>query len=251
MSRRVNLAFRYAPCWSVRQTALLWVVPSNPHLRRRMHSTICLNSQCEAAVHDHFHKYLQMRKIGRYSRTFSFDIAKDDFGVPYRYPSTFLYFSSTCMGVLTLEREDYQKKQYRFLSAKSVDTSHNRIVTSGESSSSINPSDVKPTGSRSTDPEFTSYLTGEMKPPSILDELTKLSSGAVISQRRSSAAKRSRSFALDTNDKEVYRQIVDLQASQKEKSRQKTFVNVYRALMGNVIICTGTLLILVDYFSVW
>lgn len=170
-----------------------------------------------------------------------------DVGVRLRYPFTFSNVSLAWHGAaLAQRREDNQKKKYRLFSAKSSDTTNISKAISGEVSSAINLSEVK--SSRATDPEFASYLTGEMKPPSILDELTKLSSGAVLNQRRSSAAKRSRSFALDTNDKEVYRQIIDLQASRKEKSRQKTFVNVYRALMGNVIICTGTLFTFVHFF---
>ena len=93
---------------------------------------------------------------------------------------------------------------------------------------------------RGTDPAFASYLTGEMKPQSILNELTKLSATSILNQRRTAAAKRSRSFALDTNnDKELYRQITDFQILQKEKSHRKTAFNVKRALIGNVIICTG------------
>ena len=93
---------------------------------------------------------------------------------------------------------------------------------------------------RSTDPAFASYLTGEIKPQSILSELTKLSATSILNQRRTAAAKRSRSFALDTNnDKELYRQIVDFQILQKEKSYRKTAYNVNRALIGNIVICTG------------
>jgi hypothetical protein len=93
---------------------------------------------------------------------------------------------------------------------------------------------------RRTDPVFASYLTGEMNPPSILNELTKLSASSILNQRRTAAAKRSRSFALNTKtDKETYRQIIDFQILQKEKSHRKTAFNVNRALIGNVIICTG------------
>lgn len=94
-----------------------------------------------------------------------------------------------------------------------------------------------------TDPEFASYLSGEMRPSSPLDdfELAKRASIAVMNQRRSTAAKRSRTFALD-NNKELYREIVSNQMMQKEKSRLKTASNVYRALIGNVVICTGAFL---------
>jgi hypothetical protein len=240
---------RYAPSWSVQHTASLCVARNNVHLCRRLQSIQCLRSQDETAVYAHMNRCLQIRRgVGRCSRISSFPFVKEHFWVPYRYPISICLsqFSSVSQGDLMQGREDNQKKQRRFFSAKISDTANTSRVNSGEMSSSSNPSVVKP--DRATDPDFASYLTGEMKPPSILDELTKLSSGAVISQRRSSAAKRSRSFALDTNDKEVYRQIIDLQASQREKSRQKTFINVYRALMGNVIICTGTLLIYVHFF---
>jgi hypothetical protein len=92
-----------------------------------------------------------------------------------------------------------------------------------------------------TDPDFASYLTGGMKPTAILNDLgiEDLSSGALLKQRRSSAKKRSRTLALDS-DKDLYQQIIDTQIMKREESRLKTRSNVYRALIGNVVICSGT-----------
>lgn len=49
-----------------------------------------------------------------------------------------------------------------------------------------------------------------------------------------------RSFRFD-NDKEMFREIHRLSLLNKEKSRQKTAHNVYRALLGNIIICGAKL----------
>jgi hypothetical protein len=127
-------------------------------------------------------------------------------------------------------------------SINSVDTPERKSITvdktAGSSDNTGKTNDTK--SCRNTDPAFASYLTGEIKSPSILDELTKLTASSVLNQRRTAAAKRSRSLALDTNnDKEIYRQIINTQILQKEKSHRKTAINVNRALIGNVIICTG------------
>ena len=143
----------------------------------------------------------------------------------------------------------YRLQQSRCSGTATTDTSSatsKSTATDKKSDSTGNIPESK--SSRSTDPAFVSYLTGEIKPQSVLNELTKLSATSILNQRRTAAAKRSRSFALDTNnDKELYRQIIDFQILQKEKSHRKTAFNVNRALIGNVIICTGT----VCYFIVW
>jgi hypothetical protein len=119
-------------------------------------------------------------------------------------------------------------------------TSKIKSTASDQNSDSSVNATVESKSNRGTDPAFVSYLTGDIKPQSILNELTKLSATSILNQRRTAAAKRSRSFALDTNnDKALYRQIIDFQVSQKEKSHRKTAFNVNRALIGNVIICTG------------
>jgi hypothetical protein len=137
--------------------------------------------------------------------------------------------------------------QNRRNSVKAADTSDTKSIAENTTDSlGSNTNDAKL--NRNTDPAFASYLTGEMRPPSILDELTKLTASSVLNQRRTAAAKRSRSFALDTNnDKEIYRQIINTQNLQKEKSHRKTAINVNRALIGNVIICSGTFLYFMEY----
>jgi hypothetical protein len=91
-----------------------------------------------------------------------------------------------------------------------------------------------------TDPDFASYLIGGMKPTALLNDLgiEDASSGTLLKQRRSSAKKRSRTLALDS-DKDLYQQIIDTQLMKREESRLKTRSNVYRALIGNVVICSG------------
>jgi N-acetylmuramoyl-L-alanine amidase CwlA len=88
--------------------------------------------------------------------------------------------------------------------------------------------------------DFSNYPSGEMDPSSLLDNfgISPLSASSIENQRRSTAAKRSRTFDMD-NDKELYKQIISIQIMQKEQSRLKTAFNVKRALMANVIICTG------------
>lgn len=95
-----------------------------------------------------------------------------------------------------------------------------------------------------TDSAFASYLSGEAVPVSLGNNLglDQLSPAAVLKQRRALATKRSRTMALNI-DKELYKQIIDNQATKKEESRRKTAANVYRALIGNVVICSGTFLI--------
>jgi hypothetical protein len=133
----------------------------------------------------------------------------------------------------------YRLQQSRCSGTNAADASKNNTSANDQNSdSSGNIAELK--SNRGTDPAFASYLTGDIKPQSILNELTKLSATSILNQRRTAAAKRSRSFALDTNnDKELYRQITDFQVLQKEKSHRKTAFNVNRALIGNVIICTG------------
>lgn len=142
----------------------------------------------------------------------------------------------SCKGVLY-----YRFQQSRCSGMNIKDTSRNK--SSANDQTSVLPGNVAESkANRGTDPAFASYLTGEIKPQSILNELTKLSATSILNQRRTAAAKRSRSFALDTNnDRELYRQITDFQILQKEKSHRKTAFNVNRALIGNVIICTGKL----------
>ena len=143
------------------------------------------------------------------------------------------------------ENESYRGKLYYRLQQSRCSGTTNTDITKSKSTAIDKNSDTsgnisEPKPSRSTDPAFVSYLTGEIKPQSVLSELTKLSATSILNQRRTAAAKRSRSFALDTNnDKELYRQIVDFQILQKEKSYRKTAYNVNRALIGNIVICTG------------
>ena len=81
--------------------------------------------------------------------------------------------------------------------------------------------------------EFANYLSGETQlPPSLV--VDKAATNAAMHKRR-----RQRSIASE-NDTKLYKQIVQMQNTEKEKSRRKTALNVYRALIGNVIICTGT-----------
>ena len=133
----------------------------------------------------------------------------------------------------------YRIQQFRRIGINIDDASKNKSSANDQKSSS-SENTVESKSNRGTDPAFVSYLTGDMKPQSILNELTKLSATSILNQRRTAAAKRSRSFALDSNnDKALYRQIIDFQILQKEKSHRKTAFNVNRALIGNVIICSG------------
>lgn len=134
--------------------------------------------------------------------------------------------------------------QARWFSSKSSETVNGpekETTTLAEKKAGAATATITQADVQGTEPEFASYLSGEMKPPSLLDNfgMTKISANAILNQRRSTAAKRSRTFALD-NDKELYKQIINVQVMQKERSRLKTASNVYRALLGNVIICTGT-----------
>jgi hypothetical protein len=182
--------------------------------------------------------------MGRFDFSSTSCLIKGDFDYRYRDANRssgidILNDTTVQHGTLVKRKREYRQNRMRYLSIKSADSTDKRSISSEkEGNSATTPSETKP--NRGTEPEFASYLIGEMKPPSILDELSKLSASSVLNQRRSAAAKRSRSFALDNNDKDMYRQIIDLQASQKEKSRRKTAINVYRALIGNLIICTGT-----------
>ena len=74
--------------------------------------------------------------------------------------------------------------------------------------------------------DFASFLSGRRT----VDQAAK----AASNKRR-----RVRSIAAEQNT-ELHLQIVNMQNLEKEKSRQKTAYNVYRALMGNVVICSGT-----------
>jgi len=76
--------------------------------------------------------------------------------------------------------------------------------------------------SKPMDREFQKYLTGELPPP--------------VSERP-----RRRRQRLPDPDKELYARIQLKQVRKKEESRLKTAHNVYRALMGNVIICFAKL----------
>ena len=76
--------------------------------------------------------------------------------------------------------------------------------------------------SKPMDPDFQKYLTGEMSPP--------------VSERP-----RRRRHRLPDPDKELFARIQKKQLLQKEESRLKTAQNVYRALLGNVIICGAKL----------
>ena len=158
---------------------------------------------------------------------------------PYKKRNEQLRNIGVSENVVNREKLYYRLQQSRCSGINPSDTSKTTSSANETSSNSLgNIAESK--SNRGTDPAFASYLTGELKPQSILNELTKLSATSILNQRRTAAAKRSRSFALDTNnDKELYRQITDFQILQKEKSHRKTAFNVNRALIGNVIICTG------------
>lgn len=82
----------------------------------------------------------------------------------------------------------------------------------------------------SMEPDFASYLSGEMKNP-VEREKERIKKPAF---ERVGA----RMIALD-NETEFFSQIRRLQTRRKEESRKKTAANVNRALWGNVIICTA------------
>ena len=77
-----------------------------------------------------------------------------------------------------------------------------------------------------TDPDFVSYLTGEMKPP-------------VEPLPPKARRRRTRRFLEKDPDLEFYNRIQHIQDLKKEQHRMKTATNVYRALWGNVIICVA------------
>lgn len=144
---------------------------------------------------------------------------------------------------MSLRRSNrFKQKQSRLFSSKSSEVKNDLEKESAASSKKIDSFATKPTDPvDGSDPDFASYLSSETKPPSHFDsyDISQMSTSSITSQRRLTAAKRSRTFALD-NDKELYEQIISTQIMQKEQSRLKTASNVYRALIGNVIICTGS-----------
>lgn len=104
------------------------------------------------------------------------------------------------------------------------DNNNNEKQTNKNNSDAVVPSPrEKLSLSKPMDRDFQRYLTGEMAPP--------------VSPDRP----RRRRHRLPDPDKELYARIQKKQLLQKEESRLKTAQNVYRALIGNVIICGAKL----------
>jgi len=84
---------------------------------------------------------------------------------------------------------------------------------------------------------FADYLSETIKAPKALSGLPK----TLIVDEEASAVNRKRRQRLiaPEKNKDLYQQIVEMQNLQKEASRKKTAYNVYRALLGNVVICSG------------
>lgn len=105
-------------------------------------------------------------------------------------------------------------------------------VPSGMSTGEVQeePPDVE-TKVKEVEPDFVSYLSAEAKHP---PEESKKSKGKSTKEQR-----QLRKIVLVDPDKELYQQIRSMQVKQKEKVRRRTARNVYRALIGNVLICVA------------
>jgi hypothetical protein len=96
--------------------------------------------------------------------------------------------------------------------------------------SSQPPTAKPPNAPIAMEKDFAAFLKGGS---SLHDDPFRL----VVAERRDSRKIR---MALDVDkEKEMFKQIRTAQINQKEQSRIKTAANVYRALVGNVIICVG------------
>ena len=81
------------------------------------------------------------------------------------------------------------------------------------------------------------FISSEMNPPkesNLRNMMVDDQAHAALNRKR-----RQRMFAADKNTMDRFREITEMQSTRKEESRIKTAQNVHRALMGNVIICTG------------
>lgn len=86
------------------------------------------------------------------------------------------------------------------------------------------------------DPPFSDYPSRVVRP----QESLQVKSLVVDAEAMAASSRKGRQRLIATEkNKDLYRHIVEIQNLQKEESRKKTAYNVYRALMGNVIICTG------------
>lgn len=83
-----------------------------------------------------------------------------------------------------------------------------------------------------TNPVFAEYLAGK---GDFLSSSGKNNIAELPPKRR----RRKKTIVVFEDEKELYRSIHRNQILQKEKSRKKTSANVYRALLGNVVICFG------------
>jgi len=131
------------------------------------------------------------------------------------------------------ENNDYEEESKR--RKPSYRTAH--LIRLFASKPPSDDDENRPTlGHDETPPSPSRAPEGEPPPlsPSPLADAVDQAAKAAISKRR-----RVRSIKAEQNT-ELHLQIVNLQNLEKEKSRQKTAYNVYRALMGNVIICSGT-----------
>ena len=89
----------------------------------------------------------------------------------------------------------------------------------------------------SIDPASARFLSAAIAPPKDLNIQSM-----VMNDAENAAMNRKRRQRIVATDKNMdrFRHIAEMQNNLKEKSRSKTAYNVYRALVGNVIICTGT-----------
>jgi hypothetical protein len=87
-----------------------------------------------------------------------------------------------------------------------------------------------------TDPVFAEYLAGGQSNNSFPPGGTAGAGGVVSGPKR----RKRKIVMIFEDEKELYKKIHRNQLLQKERSRQKTAASVYRALIGNVVICCGT-----------
>jgi hypothetical protein len=142
----------------------------------------------------------------------------------------------------TNPREEEQSEDRDGISKRKY--SNKGVESSKDGEDSANTASPSPhSAPQSTEPNFKRYLVEDLKPPAYLDESKKLKEtfeiGPLLASKRRSAAARRGGLPQD-NHVEMQKKILQMQNKNKEESRKKTYANVYRALIGNVVICGGT-----------